>query len=329
MNRRKFMAGVLSALPMIALSRNKGNEQAETTTFKYISDEFNTSIYIETMQAPFKVLHISDAHISLNSYDDQKYYEYSNRMYNAYVRTKHYKNGNLTTPFNCFTELLKMAENKQFDLLVLTGDIINYPSKDDVAAITDALGKCGVPYKYIAGNHDWHYEGMSESLEELRSIWIEKSLLPLYQGANPLYSNLVAGGVNHVFIDNSIYQILPEQLEFFKAQLAGKNPVALYVHIPIYAPGIKSIWYCGNPDWNAENDTIYTIERREQWPVEGNSKTTLNFIETIYTAGNLAGVFSGHMHHYTHIKYKGMNQYLALPAYDGRYRSIEFLPSMG
>ena len=48
------------------------------------------------------------------------------------------------------------------------------------------LKDTNIPYIYIAGNHDWHYEGIEGTLESLRDKWIEKRLLPLYQGNHPL-----------------------------------------------------------------------------------------------------------------------------------------------
>ena len=48
------------------------------------------------------------------------------------------------------------------------------------------LEASGVPYLYVAGNHDWHYEGLPGAEAALRAEWAEKRLKPLYQGRHPL-----------------------------------------------------------------------------------------------------------------------------------------------
>ena len=80
-----------------------------------------------------------------------------------------------------------------------------------------------ISYRYIAGNHDWHFEGSGPDIPqpELRRRWIKK-LAPLYAGENPDGYSVQAGGANFVLIDNSANEISKEQLAFFKSELAGE-----------------------------------------------------------------------------------------------------------
>ena len=77
---------------------------------------------------------------------------------------------------------------------------------------------------------------MKGSLHELRETWINKRLLPLYKGRNPLMYSVEVKGINLVNIDNSYYEILPEQLEFYKTEVKKGKPTLLMMHIPLYAP---------------------------------------------------------------------------------------------
>ena len=43
-----------------------------------------------------------------------------------------------------------------------------------------------------------------------------------------------------VCIDNSTYEILPEQLDFFTAQAKSEFPLILLMHIPLYMPGTST-----------------------------------------------------------------------------------------
>ena len=122
----------------------------------------------------------------------------------------------------------------------------------------------GIPYIYIAGNHDWHYEGMTGELELLRDKWIKKRLMPLYQGNNPLMAAYDIKGIRFLAIDNSTYEINDKQLIFFSEQVASGLPLVLLIHIPMYAPGKKISFGCGNPFWGASTDLNFELPNGSQ-----------------------------------------------------------------
>jgi hypothetical protein len=95
------------------------------------------------------------------------------------------------------------------------------------------------------------------------------------------------GGLRAVVIDNSTYEILPEQAAFFREQVASGAPLALFMHIPLYAPGRAVGFGCGHPDWNAAHDKNWQIERRMKWPESGHTPTTLAFRRDVFAAPNL------------------------------------------
>ena len=103
----------------------------------------------------------------------------------------------------------------------MVGDIFSFPSEAAIEWVRSKLDATGIPYIYVSGNHDWHYEGMKGSLESLRDTWIEKRLLPLYQGNHPLMAAYDIKGIRFLAIDNSTYQINEEQLAFLSTQIAS------------------------------------------------------------------------------------------------------------
>lgn len=107
----------------------------------------------------------------------------------------------------------------------MLGDIFSYPSEYAIEWADSILRDARLNYVYVAGNHDWHYEGMPGSSEDLRKTWIDKRLLPLYQGHNPLYYAVDVKGVRVLVIDNSTYEISAEQLAFFKEQARTGLPL--------------------------------------------------------------------------------------------------------
>ncbi len=130
---------------------------------------------------------------------------------------------------------------------MLTGDIVNNPSRSSKNFVYTALEDSGIEYLFISGNHDWHYEGMKGTADELRDKWANETLKPLYKGKNPLYYASVKAGINFVAIDNSTYQVSQQQLDFFKAELQKNKPTVLLCHIPIYTGLVgEKVSTCGD-----------------------------------------------------------------------------------
>jgi predicted phosphodiesterase len=290
-------------------------------------DEQETVIRVKGLKESLAIMHITDAHISCDDASDEPYIQYSARMKGCFAPGvhRHFKTQAPCFSLDCFSEILSTAREKKPDLLVLTGDMINYPSATAVTAITKLLQATQIPWIYTAGNHDWHYEGMEGSEESLRETWTEKRLKPLYGGSDPLCSSLMIKGLNIEVIDSSTYQINEKQLEFFKQQAALPGPLVIFTHIPLYMPTMHIC--CGHPDWGATTDKDWEIERRERWPETGNRPATMEFIKQVMAAENMAGIFSGHWHSNQVITCEGKTQYITGMAATGQYRLIHFRPA--
>jgi len=292
--------------------------------------DYETTVVIKGLKKTTRVLHISDSHISFSDKSEKKYHTYSKRMDNAYKSVQHYKTKEETTPVETFLELMDFAKNQNVDVIVLTGDIINNPSKSSVSFISKSVQKTRIPSIYVAGNHDWHYEGMEGSGAMLRQTWINKSLLPLYVGKNPLYSSYNIGGINFVTIDNSTYQVNEEQLRFYKKQAKLDIPIVLLMHIPLYLPKDvekENISTCGDPRWGWDMDKNYEIEQRERWPRSGNLPSTVEFVEVVRKSTNLIAVLVGHTHNAIADDIsKTAVQYITGRSADGQHRLLIFKP---
>lgn len=327
LNRRSFLtktaAGAGSAigitmLPAFSPSRKQAWQCIHNT------NAMQTLISMQGIEKPLTILQIADTHISCDNDSDREYEQYSARMNKAFLQTKHYKTGQSTTTVECFKELMQLAIQEKVDMIALVGDIVNYPSATAVEFVRSQVVATGIPYIYAAGNHDWHYEGMSGSSDQLRHDWCNKTLKPLYNSGNPFCSSTIVSGINMVMIDNSTYQVNEEQLAFYKQQSKKPEPLALFVHIPLYINSMRMS--CGHPDWGAATDKNYEIERREKWSASGNKKSTSEFLQQVKDTEKLAGVFAGHWHQYYSISHQHIHQHLALPGFNGQHRLIKFEP---
>ncbi len=260
----------------------------------------NVRFFIPNLETPSKILHISDTHLFLDDERGKPFEQYSERMAKGYHSQKHCRTGTPTTPTAAFEESLDFAKREKVDAVALTGDILSFPSEAGTDWLLDklkTLDEAGIPWRYIAGNHDWHYEGWPGTDAEQRAEWIPKRLKRLYpEKADFLNHSATINGVRHLFVDDSIYEILPKQLDFLKTQLAYGEPTVLWMHIPPYAPGRNVDFGCGHPDWGKATDKNWKIERREPWRDGGHTDVTFEFYRTVCEAPNLIGSFCGHIH---------------------------------
>jgi DNA repair exonuclease SbcCD nuclease subunit len=331
MKRRLFFKNAATASIGLGLTKYSTNNQSTPSSEKGIQfcvtvEENKLQFFSEAIKEPIKIVHIADTHLFRDDERGGPYKMYSGRMAKAYNQTRHFKTDELTSPELAFEATLNFAKESKADLITLIGDIFSFPSEAAIEWVAAKLKEVDIPYIYVAGNHDWHYEGMQGSLEDLRDEWIKKRLLPLYQGNDPLMAAYEHKGIRFLAIDNSTYQINEQQLAFFKEQVSSGDPLVLLVHIPMYAPGKSMGFGCGNPDWGATSDRNFELERRSRWPEKGHSQTTFDFHRAVFSAPNLLGIFAGHIHRFSIESIKGKPQIVTDDNASGGYLDVNFLP---
>jgi 3',5'-cyclic AMP phosphodiesterase CpdA len=258
----------------------------------------SATILIPDFKSGLKFMQITDSHISIKDERESDMWKYAERMQKAYdFPYRHFNLDIKKSTFEYLDDALQKAKDRNVELLILTGDIVNFPSPVSVSYVIDKLKKTGIPWLYISGNHDWNYEGMEGSLDFLRKTWIDKSLLPLYQGHNPLCYSEIIKGINFVGIDNSTGQVNKEQVEFLRNQLKHKNPIILFSHIPY--------------DFIDKSD----------------SPEMIAFIETISSnCDKILAILAGHTHQLAHYFTGNMCQYVSLPSFQGASFTVDVKP---
>ena len=328
MNRRKVLQTLAtSSITLPFASSNffvkKHSNNLNPKRGSFALDGNNIRFFNPAITKSFQITMLADTHLFTDDARGEAYQQYSGRMAKAYNKTIHFRTGEATNPEAGFREALDIAQEEKSELVALVGDIFSFPAEAGIEWALDQLKQAGLPYIYTAGNHDWHYEGMQGPHAQLRSTWSENRLKPLYQGESSLMGVRVINGVRFVTIDNSNYEILPEQLAFFERQDAYNQPMVLLVHIPLYAPGRKVSYGCGHPQWNASTDRNYKIERRERWPEIGHTDVTFKFREAVFSSANLMGVLAGHIHRPTLDVIEGIPQVVTAPNATGAYMKVE------
>ena len=282
-----------SAFAKSAKTKKKAKAESETL-FSYNIP--SVTIYSAAVEDTTRLFVISDTHLWISDEREEPFRANSKRMAAAYNKTSHYATGQPTAPEESLRATIALAKSHKADAIALLGDMVSYPSERGVELVQEIMNSAGIPWYYICGNHDWHYEGMEGDRLTLRGKWRAERLLPLFAGNNPNGYVVDVNGVQLLILDTSTYDVLPEQLALTQKVIASGKPFLLMMHIPLYAPGRRVAYGIGHPQWGASSDSGYKIERREQWPAEGHTATDYDFYETITSAPNLLASFAGHVH---------------------------------
>lgn len=269
------------------------------TAASYNITDNDMIIYAPGISDTVRLFVISDTHLWRSDAREDEYRQYSQRMAGAYNKTKHFQTGDLTNPEEQMRQSLRVASDFGADAVIHLGDLLSYPSESAAEWAKAQFDACGIPWYYIPGNHDWHYEGMEGSEDSLRNEWCPKRLAALMQGYDFLNYAVTVKGVKVILVGDGINEVLPSQVKFLRQELKSGTPSLLMMHVPIYTPGRQDDDFTiGNPRWGAAIDKNYKIERRPQWP-ENHSRADYDFYDTAISYGprhGLLGIVAGHVH---------------------------------
>jgi len=289
---KKYFLNILGfTVLLFAVCCTSQNEDKKVSHFVNDQRGLTGIITIPDYNDSLKIMQITDAHISIADANEPDLMKYGERMQKAYTAPrKHYLQDVYKTTFEYLDDLLLKAKNEDVDLLLLTGDIVNFPSAVSVKYVFDRLEETNIPWLYISGNHDWNYEGMPGNRDSLRTAWIDKSLAPLYRGHNPLYYSEIINGINFVGIDNSTNKINEEQVQFLEDQLSGDEPIILISHIP------------------------YSLSKN---PVQPGTIALVDLI--LSNSDKIIAIFTGHTHRTSFYFTGNLCQYTSLAAFQGGF----------
>lgn len=183
------------------------------------------TVVIPGLEKEYNYLFLSDTHIiCLDGEETQQ------QLDNAIPRQDTlFKDAWGRTPEEVFPAWMAYANEQQVDGLLLGGDIIDFPSRANLAFLEENLETLEMPYLYVPGNHDWTYP-WEYMTDKGRQEYLT-ALAPWMHGtpAAQLLENeeLVLLGV-----DNSSNQIDPAALDTVKSAIERGKPVIVLQHIP-------------------------------------------------------------------------------------------------
>ncbi len=267
------------------------------------------------LPAPLRLLHLSDTHIA---FADERDNERKQQL--AKNRFQYFSDA----PGN-FDRALEHAKN--FDLIVHTGDLIDFVSYANLDYVTEKLRD--VDYFFATGNHEFsRYVGEAVEDEEYKQKHFKA-----VQDAFPnslRFASRIFRGVNFVAVDNGYYLFLDSALDRLREEAAKGFPIVLMMHNPIHTDELYHEMMV-----NRRNQCAYLVGTPEAllapYPAERAVQQkpddpTLRFIEEVKSCPQVKAVLTGHLHfNYETALTPTLTQYIAGGGYLNEAREIEII----
>ena len=170
------------------------------------------------LERPLKIMHVTDTHIALaDERDDEKKRALANRLGNPNKEK--------------YLEEHIAYAHKNCDLLVHTGDLIDFVSRPNVEKAREILKDEKI--FFIAGNHEYS-QYVGEAWED--NAYRMNSYMQMGYGLGvPMFWNTrTVGGINLIGIDNAYYQFEDWHLWRLKREAKKRLPMVLALHCPLF-----------------------------------------------------------------------------------------------
>jgi predicted phosphodiesterase len=214
---------------------------------------------------------------------------------------------------------IKLAEHCSADILILTGDIIDFPSDENLAKLRQLVAKSMVPVLFCMGNHDFIFSYRDlPGQKALRSglfdfIWRgEASVIDIK-------------GLRFISLDNERRSFSDSQLTFLREQCTEGIPCVVACHVPMYlpelAPQVLHIWE--KPFMFAAPDAMY-----KDAGLSPSTQTTKAVAQMISDPTvSIAHLITGHVHFFAdHEIIPGRLQSICADSRRGCVRMYEYWP---
>jgi len=178
-------------------------------------------IHIPQLEKDYEIWFLADSHIIVEDGNEDE----QTKAYAA-ERKPGFENESGFFSDVIFSHFIDMANDQKPDLVLLGGDIIDFPSGANVVFLKSELERLEVPYMMTYGNHDWTFpwEYMTEVGSATYRPMIEEAM---GEAVLELEDFVV------VSVDNSSNQVAPESLEAVNQATATGKPVILLLHVPL------------------------------------------------------------------------------------------------
>jgi hypothetical protein len=269
-------------------------------------------VEVSGVEKEFSFIHWTDVHLS----------ECDQRDETLLVKMANRANGFGGDPTGVARELVKTFNALKPDLVTVTGDFLDAPTQANIEIGAEILDSLDSPVCITVGNHEWGF--LVEPRD--RDYW-QPRLQPLSK--QPLDWHVQQmHGVNLLFVDDSTYQITPEQLQKTEQLLEDGKPCILFLHIPV---AIDSLVPRTVQTWRTPillGAEGISPDMRTQWGMGDEIEpSTVKFCSLVKSHPQMKAIFAGHLHFDHDDEYRqGCSQYVTPGGFQKRYRKVRIVP---
>ena len=230
------------------------------------------------LEKPLRILHMTDSHLPFYCDTDSP------------DMIRQGKKRNEKRSVRNLNKLIKYGE-KNCDLIVHTGDLIDYISKPCVEFAKEFLKRD--KFLFVAGNHEYaKYDGKKEDMAYRLNSMKEIGGYPV----NIFFNSHIIGGVNFVGIDDAYHQAEYEQLDMLREEVKKGYPIILFMHAPLYEEALYKKSY---KFWDGEicllgSDTVKHPEVIGD--IAEPFESTKAFYDYVTNEPLIKAVLAGHLH---------------------------------
>ncbi len=278
-----------------------------------------TDLRVKGLKAPFTVLQVTDLHMLAMTDEEaaampRPRYDYIQPRIGLFSEGRPYPPEEVLPVYGAY------AREAGADLILMTGDLMDFPSDANIACLGAFIESSPVPVLYVTGNHDWSYA------DDYHTPHAAEVHLPRIYGLSGTTQSAFVRETEHIVfiaIDNGLERIPAEAVEIYReahahARAVGKT-VVLTMHIPLVV------------DTLVEDTT--RVWRRDicigRNACGADDETSMAFFRAVTEGTELApdAVITGHLHFdHEDVYPNGVTQLITNIASGGHCRLIRLLP---
>lgn len=297
-----------------ATSENIENSEEADFTFS-VEDALNEyglsieqkDVHISGISSEYYFLWLSDQHILMDSDEYiEKWGVTTSERQNSFMNEQGISSNEQ------FTAWIDICNHMNIDQVLLSGDIIDYLTEDNVAYVAQQLERLQKPYLYVMGNHDSYdvfdiYGGGFQDENELLTVfWKNNNVNCQIVDGDEFYLVGIddSGNRGHAEVSEEAYV---EFLKIYQIAKRENKPILLMCHVPLTTDNTEQLknqsetlynthYLLGNNlDYALDEYTqeFYNIVLADNSPVELIMSGHVHFESDDYLTDNIRQIISG------------------------------------
>lgn len=275
-----------------------------------------TIIRVPGLKNNYTFLHVTDLHASAFSGEDTSAMT-AERINLITVRRNAFRADGLFAEER-MPYMFSYADEINADLVLMTGDILDFPSKKNLSLLKESISNARTPTLFALGNHDWCYgDGDYFSANAIQNqIPLFNNISTGEPANDPYFRYVEYEDLLVVAIDNSMDYVTADTVDKFLALYQKNKPIILMLHVPFHVDSLVAdstkVWGkdlgmggdTGVCAWNSDVQRLYNaVCVAQDTPV--------------------VAVIAGHVHfNHEDVFPNGVPQYITTTAYTGDCRVI-------